>query len=338
MSGGVDSSVCAALLKDRGLEVIGITMQIGYGIDRIEDAKVVAKKLKIPHYIVNLKDIFAKKVIANFCKEYGQGCTPNPCIRCNKFVKFGALLKEAKRLGADYIATGHYARIGFDKKKKKYILRKGIDARKDQSYFLYTLSQEQLKHTLMPLGELTKDRVRWIARKKGLPAAERPESQEICFIPGNDYGAFLKKQIPRIARPGPIVNKERKVIGRHQGIIFYTVGQRKGMGIAARHPLYVISIDKKRNTIVAGKKEDACSSELIAGNLSFISGKKPKIPFRAKVKIRYLHPATLTRVLPEGKNKVRVKFDRSQLAITPGQAAVFYKGDIVVGGGRILKG
>ena len=187
----------------------------------------------------------------------------------------------------------------------------------------------------MPLGKLTKAKVRAIARKKGLPVANKPESQEICFVPGNDYGAFLKKQIPQIAKPGPIVNKESKVIGKHQGIIFYTVGQRKGMGIAARHPLYVISIDKKSNTVVAGKKEDAYSKELIVDSLSFISNKAPKMPFRAKVKIRYLHPAASARILPEGKNKVRVKFNRPQWAVTPGQAAVFYQGNTVLGGATI---
>ncbi len=344
MSGGVDSSVCAVLLQSKGFEVVGVTMQIAEGragagsccgLEAAEDAGRVAYKLGIPHYVLNFRNIFKEKVIADFCQEYKQGRTPNPCIRCNQYIKFEHLLKKARQLNADYIATGHYARIDFDKKKKRYLLKKGIDPHKDQSYVLYTMSQDQLRHTLMPLGKLTKSKVRAIARKKGLPVAERPESQEICFVPGNDYGAFLKKQIPRIASPGPIVNREGEVIGEHQGIIFYTVGQRKGMGIAARQPLYVISIDKKSNTVVAGKKEDAYSKELIADSLSFISKKKPKMPFRAKVKIRYLHPAASAKILPEGKDRVRVKFDQPQWAVTPGQAAVFYQGHTVLGGATI---
>lgn len=344
MSGGVDSSVCAILLKAEGFEVIGITMQIWAqskgtnsccGVEAIDDARRVAHQLNIAHYVVNFRDIFQKKVITDFCQEYKSGRTPNPCIRCNQYIKFGYLLQRARQLDAFYIATGHYAKIEFNPKQKKYLLKKGQDQKKDQSYVLYLMNQQQLSRTLLPLGKLTKVKVREIARKNGLSVAEKPESQEICFVPDNDYGAFLKQQMPRIAKPGPIINKEGEVIGKHKGIIFYTVGQRKGMGIAAKQPLYVVSIDKKSNTIVAGKKEQVYSSELIANDLNFIADKAPKLPFRAKVKIRYLHPAATAVIRLEGKDKVRVKFNQPQWAITPGQAVVFYDRDTVIGGGTI---
>ena len=344
MSGGVDSSTAAALLKDKGFEVIGITMQIWQrpqdnsgccGIGSIEDARKVAYRLGIPHYVLNFRDIFKKKVVADFCQEYKEGKTPNPCIRCNQFIKFDHLLKKAKQLGAEYVATGHYARIVFDKRKKRYLLKKGIDPRKDQSYVLYTMTQKQLKYTLMPLGSLTKEKVRKIARKKDLAVADKPESQEICFIPDNNYGRFLKERFPGSAKPGPIINKEGKILGKHKGIIFYTIGQRKGIGIAARRPLYVISIDKKKNTIVVGEKEDGYMDKLIADDLNFIYMDKLRSPIKAKVKVRYLHPAASATLSLQGEAKARVKFSRPQWAVTPGQAAVFYKGDIVIGGGTI---
>lgn len=346
MSGGVDSSVTAALLKDKGFEVIGITMQIWErskdwggccGIGSIEDAKRVAYKLEIPHYVLNFSDIFKEKVIANFCEEYKEGRTPNPCIRCNKYIKFGTLLKKAKELSADYIATGHYARIELDNQRKRYLLRKGIDSQKDQSYVLYVMNQKQLEQTLMPLGNFTKDQVRRIAREKDLPVADKQESQEICFIPDNHYGEFLKGCIPQRAhQPGPIVNKEGEIIGEHQGIIFYTIGQRKGIGIAEREPLYVTSIDKENNTIVVGKKEDVYRDELLADNVNFIYMDKLKAPIKVEAKIRYLHPAAEASIFPQDKDKVKVKFNQPQWAITPGQTAVFYNRDTVIGGGTIL--
>lgn len=344
MSGGVDSSVSAALLKDQGFEVIGITMQIWprtqnsgscCGAEGIADAGKAAYKLGIPHYALNFRDVFNKKVIADFCKEYRQGRTPNPCIRCNQYIKFDTLLNAARQLDADYIATGHYARIKFSRKKKRFILKKGKDLSKDQSYVLYTMTQKQLKNARMPLGELTKTEVRAIARRKNLPMADKPESQEICFIPDNDYGRFLKKRSPESAKPGPILDKDAKVIGRHRGIIYYTIGQRKGIGIADKHPLYVARIDKKNNTIVVGAKADVYSKGLIADNLNFIYMDNLKKPLKVKAKVRYLHPPAEATVLPRNKNKVEIRFDEAQWAITPGQAAVFYKGDIVVGGGTI---
>jgi tRNA-uridine 2-sulfurtransferase len=348
MSGGVDSSVTAALLKDKGFEVIGLTMQLMErsldwggccGLSNIEDAKRVAHSLKIPHYVLNFRDIFQKKVIADFCREYQRGRTPNPCIRCNKYIKFDRLLDKAKQLEADYLATGHYARIEFDNRTKKYILRKGIDARKDQSYVLYAMKQKQLKNTLMPLGGMTKQEVRKIARDKKLPVADKAESQEICFIPDNDYGNFISRYSRKKIQPGPIINKNGQVIGKHKGVIFYTIGQRKGLRIAAKNPLYVVAIDPKSNIIMAGEKEDVYKDELIAEKINFINSSKLKMPKRLQVKIRYLHQAAWAMVSPLDDNKVKVKFDHPQWAVTPGQAAVFYlpsnKGDKVVGGGTI---
>ncbi|MEA3485473.1 MAG: tRNA 2-thiouridine(34) synthase MnmA, partial [Candidatus Aerophobetes bacterium] len=246
MSGGIDSSVCAALLKEKGYEVIGITMQIWTkvedksqvdrccGVNTIDSAKRAADELKIPHYMLNFRDIFEKYVIANFCDEYTRGRTPNPCIRCNQYIKFGALLKKAKQLGADYLATGHYAKIAYNKEKGEYLLKKGTDPEKDQSYFLYTMTQSQLKNILMPLGNYTKSEVRKVARDLNLPVADRPESQEICFIPDNDYSKFLKKYIQEAARPGPILNARGERVGEHRGILFYTIGQRRGLGISVK--------------------------------------------------------------------------------------------------------
>jgi len=346
MSGGVDSSVTAALLKEEGYEVVGITMQIWpkggverfggcCGLEAIEDAKRVANRLGIPHYILDLREDFQKKVIANFCEEYQKGRTPNPCIRCNQYIKFDALLKKAKNVGADYIATGHYARIEYDEGEKKYLLKRGIDRKKDQSYVLYTMSRQQLKHTLMPLGNYTKEKVKQIARKLDLPVASRPESQEICFVPDDDYPNFLQKYLPEAAKPGPIVNKEGEVVGRHQGIIFYTIGQRRGIGIAAKEPLYVIAIDQESNSVIVGRREDGYSDELIAKDTNFIGTENANGRIRAEVKIRYSHKPAWATIIPLRKGKVKVKFDRPQWAITPGQAVVFYDGDTVLGGGTI---
>ena len=289
----------------------------------------------IPHYVLNFRDQFREKVISNFCEEYKQGRTPNPCIRCNRYIKFDALLKKAEELDADYIATGHYARIEYDNQSKRYLLKRGVDSKKDQSYVLYVMTQEQLKRTLMPMGNFTKDQVKQIAKEKDLPIVNKPESQEICFIPDNDYGKFLEERIPEVTKPGPIRNKEGKVIGKHQGIIFYTVGQRKRIGITRKYPLYVIAIDKKNNTVVVGKREDVYSDELIADNTNSIAIREPKEPIRVTAKIRYRHQASPATVIPLNGDRVQLKFDQPQWAITPGQAVVFYDGDIVIGGGTI---
>ncbi len=333
MSGGVDSSVTAALLKDKDFEVIGITMQMlecSYdwggccGIEAIEDARRVANKLGIPHFVLNLKGIFKEKVIDNFCGEYKKGRTPNPCIRCNQYIKFDTLFKKAKELNTDFIATGHYARVEYDKPRKRFLLKKGIDSQKDQSYVLYIMTQEQLRLTLMPLGELTKNEVRQIAQELDLPVANKLESQEICFVPDSNYGEFLKGYIPESIAPGSIIDKEDNVIGRHQGIIFYTVGQRKGLNIANRDPLYVIKVNKKNNTIVAGYKKDVYSNELIATDMNYMSKEELKEPIKVEVKIRYRHSPSLATAVPLGKGKVCVKFNQPQWAVTPGQSVVFY--------------
>ena len=352
MSGGVDSSVAAAILTQDGYQVIGVTMQIWpsdeqasevdrfggcCGFSAIEDAKLVASKLGIRHYVMNLRDVFNQKVIADFCQEYSLGRTPNPCIKCNRYVKFDALLEKAKGLGADLVVTGHHARIEWDKAKRRYLLKKGSDRGKDQSYVLYPLTQEQLRHTLLPIGHFTKQRVREIARELGLPVAAKPESQEICFIPDDDYPRFLKQFIPQAAKPGPILNEQGSTLGEHRGILFYTIGQRKGLGISAREPLYVIAIDQERNAIVVGSKQAAYGNELIASGLNWITTARLEQPTTVKAKIRYRHQEAEASITPLEENKVYVKFKQPQMAITPGQAIVFYHGDTVVGGGTIEK-
>ncbi len=348
MSGGVDSSVAAAILKEEGYQVIGATMQIwpsdrqAGGADKfggccgtgaVEDAKRVAYELGIPHYVMNFRDIFAQRVITEFCHEYSLGRTPNPCISCNRYIKFDALLERAKGLGADFVATGHHARV--DENNGRYLLRKGVDRRKDQSYVLYRLTQEQLSHSLLPIGNFTKERVREIAKELGLPVSAKPESQEICFIPDNDYPRFLKEHIPEAAKPGPILDKEGTILGEHRGILFYTIGQRKRLGMSARERLYVTAIDPERNAITVGSKQEAYNSELIASRLNWIAISKLRQSLPIRAKIRYLHQEAEAVVTPVDGDQVHVKFNKPQLAITPGQAIVFYDGDTVVGGGVI---
>jgi len=350
MSGGVDSSVAAAILKEEGYQVIGVTMQIwpldkqAYDVDRfggccglgaIEDAKRVAYKLCIPHYVMNFRDTFAQKVIADFCQEYSLGRTPNPCIKCNQYIKFGALLERAKGLGADFVATGHHARIEKDEASGRYLLEKGTDRRKDQSYVLYILTQKQLEHTLLPIGNFSKARVREIAKELELPVAAKPESQEICFIPDGDYPKFLKEYVSQSIRPGPIVDRQGNTLGEHRGILFYTIGQRRGLGISAEVPLYVTAIVSERNAIVVGGKEEVYGTELIASGLNWISLAKLKQPITARAKIRYLHKEAEAVIVPVDEDKVRVRFTEPQMAITPGQAIVFYDGNTVIGGGTI---
>ncbi|MCP2520897.1 tRNA 2-thiouridine(34) synthase MnmA [SCandidatus Aminicenantes bacterium Aminicenantia_JdfR_composite] len=350
MSGGVDSSVTAALLKERGYDVIGITYNLWPSEDsnfrkrRFEtccgfrarmDANQVAIKLNIPHYVADYREIFRKMVIEYFCNEYFEGKTPNPCIRCNQYIKFGYLFEHAKKLNADFIATGHYARIVYDKERKRYLLKKGIDPKKDQSYFLYVMTQEHLSKTLMPLGEFTKRKVREIARNLGLPVAWKAESQEICFVPDGNYPQFLEKIRPNAIKPGPIINKKGEILGQHKGIIYYTIGQRKGLGIYSEKPLYVISIDKKSNTIVVGEEKDVYRHEFVVEQINWILEEKKNKPFKAKVKIRYLHPEAEAEITPMNHDTAYVRFLNPQRAITPGQSAVFYEGDIVIGGGII---
>ena len=348
MSGGVDSSVAAMLLKREGYEVIGVTMlvqpvdesqeekasfNVCCGINDITDAQRAAHQLDIPHYVMNFQDIFSRKVIADFCREYSRGRTPNPCIRCNQYIKFGALLDRARELEADFVATGHYARI--EEANGQYLLRRGRDVTKDQSYALYTLTREQLRYTLMPLGNLTKENVRRIAHEARLVIAEKPESQEICFVPDNDYPRFLMESIAGVVEPGLIINREGAVLGEHRGIIYYTVGQRHGLGIAAREPLYVIAIDADRNAVVVGPRSETFGAELVAIEVNWITIEKPEQPIVVRAQIRYRHQAAKATVIPLRDTESRVIFEEPQMAITPGQAVVFYDGDVVLGGGTI---
>jgi len=361
MSGGVDSSVAAALLKEQGHDVIGVTMGLSCSskssdrgccsFSAAADAKKVADSLGFPHYTLNFKDEFRHYVIDNFIEEYKNGRTPNPCIRCNQFIKFDLLMKKAKELGADYVATGHYARrrreilnpkseILNNHQNSNYKLLKGKDSKKDQSYVLYTMNQEALAHTLFPLGDLTKQEVRKIARELELPVAEKEESQEICFVEEDDYGRFIREAIPKTVKPGDIVDKAGKVVGRHEGIAFYTIGQRKGVGAHQGNPKYVVAIDRGNNQIVIGDQEDLLAKELLAEQVSFISEKLPTGHLEVAAKIRYnAAEAKAVVYLEHGakntEHRARVVFEKPQKAITPGQSAVFYKGDEVVGGGII---
>jgi tRNA-specific 2-thiouridylase len=350
MSGGVDSSTAAALLVEDGYEVIGITMHIWPRLqeaeeaDRyrgccslaaVEDARRVANKLSISHYVLNFKQVFAEKVIADFCDEYRKGRTPNPCIRCNQYVKFEALLRKARSLEADFIATGHYARIDYDEKRARYVLKKGIDPTKDQSYALYTMTQTQLAHTLFPLGAYTKSKTRELARKFGLLVSEKAESQEICFIPDDDYARYLRQYVPEAVKPGPIVDRSGNVLGHHQGILFYTVGQRKGLRIAAQRPSYVTAIDEPSNTIIVGKEEELYSRGLVASELNWIAIEGVSEPVAAAAKIRYKSTESEAEIRPLDSYRVEVLFKEKQRAITPGQAVVFYRKDLILGGGTI---
>jgi tRNA-specific 2-thiouridylase len=328
MSGGVDSSVAAALLKEQGYDVIGVTMKLfslpkDYcrsenlrsccGWKATEDAHRVAISLGISHYVVDFRDKFEKSVITDFCGEYSKGSTPNPCIRCNQYIKF------------DFTRSG------------RYLLKKGKDKKKDQSYFLYPLTQEQLSRILMPIGNFTKEKVREKAQKLGLSVAQRHESQEICFIPDNDYVRFLRQRIPEAFRSGPIVDLENQVLGQHEGIAHFTIGQRKGMGIAASQPLYVISMQSDKNTIVVGPTDKLYEKTLLASQVNLISKAKITKPLELKAKIRYKHREAKVFLTPQDTDQVLVEFEKPQRAITPGQSVVFYDKDVVVGGGIIDK-
>jgi len=349
MSGGVDSSTAVWFLKEKGYEVIGATMCIGVrdkaeegparccGLSDIEDARRVALQLEIPFHVFHVREEFEKEVIQYFCEEYVKGRTPNPCILCNEKVKFGSFLKMALDLGADFIATGHYARLDFDEGIGRYLLKKGLDRRKDQSYVLFSLTQDQFRHTLFPLGELRKEEVRKKAQQLGLRVHDKPESQEVCFIQETSYHPFLSERLKEPIEPGFIVDKDGKVLGRHKGIPFYTIGQRRGLRLAKGKPLYVIGIDKKKNAIVVGGEEEVYGDTFIVDSINWIVPQKTVPPHNAQVKIRYNHPGSEANVSPRGEHEAEVRFKFSQKAITPGQAAVFYEGETVLGGGWIKK-
>lgn len=340
MSGGVDSSVTAALLQQQGHEIIGITMRLfeprssGVG-SAVHDAAVVAGHLGIPHHVADFETDFSQLIIDDFIDEYRCGHTPNPCVRCNRYIKFGRLLEKALELGADLMATGHYVRKTADPDGTCH-LRTARNIRKDQSYFLYTLTQQQLQRILFPLGEVeSKDEVRRLAREFGLPVAEKSDSQEICFIPNDDYVAFLEGSGALVGVPGDIVHVSGKTVGRHQGAHRYTIGQRKGLGIAWSEPLYVTAIDAERNLVVVGEQPNVFAEGLEAEDVSWIIAPQAE-EFACRCKIRYRHQPVACQVRLTAGGGCQVRFDEPQKAVTPGQALVFYHGDEVLGGGRIV--
>lgn len=375
MSGGVDSSTVAAILKQEGYDIVGMAMQlwnqrrINVGpdgeplpsrccsLDDLYDARTVAAHLGFPFYVVNFEDDFEKNVVQPFVESYLSGNTPSPCVACNSHLKFARLVQLAEAAGADKVATGHYARVEYAAERGRYLLRKGVDARKDQSYFLFELTQDQLARALFPLGGMTKPEVRAIAHKYSLPVAEKGESQEICFVPDGDYARFIENYLREsesqtMAAPvqklyslsvrkrqqpgeGDIVLRDGRVIGRHNGIHNYTIGQRRGLGVAWPEPLYVVAIDVEHNRVVAGGKDELPGSSFVASRTNWIAIDTPRAPFTTTARIRYRHQEAPARVIPLDDGRVRVTFDEPQRAITPGQAVVFYDGDIVVGGGWI---
>ncbi|MBA2132286.1 tRNA 2-thiouridine(34) synthase MnmA [Capillibacterium thermochitinicola] len=350
MSGGVDSSVTAHLLQEAGYEVIGVTMQIWpedapqeesggcCGLTAVDDARRVCQQLGIPHYTLNFRQEFQKHVIDYFIREYQQGRTPNPCIACNRFVKWESLLTKALQLGADYIATGHYARIVYDQKTRRYLLKKAATSKKDQTYALYNLTQKQMARTLMPLGDYTKEEVRQIAAALGLRVAKKPDSQEICFIPDHDYGRFIEEHAPSTSGPGHFVDRQGRILGQHKGIIHYTVGQRKGLGLAVGKPLYVLEIRPETNEVVVGTAEEVYQQTVYANQLNFIPFDRLTAKQAVTAKIRYNHDAAPATVMMVDDTTLRCDFATPQRAITPGQALVLYDGELVIGGGVIVKG
>ncbi|HLI25937.1 MAG TPA: tRNA 2-thiouridine(34) synthase MnmA [Chloroflexota bacterium] len=353
MSGGVDSSVAAALLVEAGYEVIGVTLNVWpehdptqalveradacCALGAVEDARRVAAQLGIPYYVLNFREVFRRTVMANFAAEYARGRTPNPCVRCNQFVKFDALLARAAALDADYVATGHYARIDRDPASGRWRLRKAVDRHKDQSYVLYVLSQERLARTLFPLGERAKAEVRALAARLGLVTATKPESQEICFVPANDYRAYLARVAPETRRSGPIVDLAGRVLGQHEGIAYYTIGQRRGLGLAVGEPLYVVDILAEENTLVVGPREALFAEGCLVEDVNWVALPPLAEPLAAAARIRYRAEEVACLLAPAGADQLVVRFAAPQRAVTPGQAIVFYADDVVLAGGTIAR-
>lgn len=352
MSGGIDSSVAALLLKEQGYDVSGVTLKLydneDLGIDDntrtccsvldIEDAAHVARKLGFRHHVFNFGLLFKEKVMDEFAMAYERGETPNPCIDCNRYIKFSKLLERALLLENDYIATGHYARIEYDESAGRYLLKKAKDTSKDQTYALYALSQKELSRTLFPLGNMLKNEVRELAAKSGLINADKPDSQDICFVKDGDYGGFLTNTMGVKSKSGDFVSKEGAVIGRHKGIIHYTIGQRRGLNLSMGHRVFVTDIDGEKNRVVIGSNEDLFSNYLEAKDVNFISIEALKGPMKVSAKIRYSQNETPALIKPLKNGNISVEFEKPQRAITKGQAVVFYDGDTVVGGGTITSG
>lgn len=351
MSGGVDSSVAAWLLKEQGYEVIGVTMQIWQdedtiqveenggccGLSAVEDARRVAVKLGIPHYVMNFKKVFKEKVIDYFMDEYLHGRTPNPCIACNRYVKWESLLKRSVEIGADYIATGHYAQVE-QLPNGRYAVKRSVTAAKDQTYALYNLTQEQLSRTLMPVGAYTKDQIRGFAEELGLLVAHKPDSQEICFVPDKDYAGFIETHAHVKIPEGNFVWTDGTVIGKHRGITHYTVGQRRRLGLSMGRPVTVLEIRPGTNEVVIGEMDDVFFRTLCADGLNWMSVKQPAGEMRFMAKIRYGHEGSMCTMRMAGPDETECIFDEPVRAVTPGQAVVFYDGDYVAGGGTIRKG
>jgi tRNA-specific 2-thiouridylase len=344
MSGGVDSSVAAALLKEQGYDVVGMMLRLWSEPgkedsnrcctpDSMGQARRVAAKLDIPFYVVDAKDVFHNTVVQYFLDGYARGETPNPCLICNRQIRWTFLLDHALALEAEFMATGHYVRI--QKGESSYQLLRAVDRNKDQSYVLHVLNQDKLKHALFPVGDYPKPEIRAIAEKYGLSTASRKDSQDLCFLAGEDYRNFLQRNAAQMLRPGQIVTREGKALGEHNGLANYTIGQRKGLGVASPIPLYVLGKDAVTNTLVVGTQEELGSRELMARDLNWVSGEVPAEPFCAEVKIRYTAKESPALVTPLSGGQVKVQFDAPQRDITAGQAAVFYQEDLMIGGGLI---
>lgn len=349
MSGGVDSSVAAFLLKEQGYDVIGVTMQIWHekepfqteenggccGLSAVEDARKVAQILDIPYYVLNFRKVFQRHVVDYFISEYLSGRTPNPCIACNRYVKWEALLDRSLALGADYVATGHYARVE-KLENGRMTIRNSVAAKKDQTYALYSLTQFQLAHTLMPVGDYTKEEIREIARRNHLPIAEKPDSQDICFVPDGDYAGFITNAVPdKVPGEGSFVSEEGRILGTHKGILHYTIGQRKGLGLAMGHPVFVSEIRPDTNEVVISDS-DVFRTELDCCQINFMGMEELKEPRRLWAKVRYAHKGEWCIAYQSKENEIHVSFEQPVRAVTPGQAVVFYDGEYVMGGGTIL--
>ncbi|MBD5533008.1 MAG: tRNA 2-thiouridine(34) synthase MnmA [Lachnospiraceae bacterium] len=350
MSGGVDSGVAAYLIKEQGYDCMGITMKLFHNedigvskehsccsLDDVEDARSVAYALDIPYHVFNFSERFQEDVIDRFIAAYENGMTPNPCIDCNRYLKFDKLYHRAEEIGYDYVVTGHYARIEWDAISGRYLLKKAVDGGKDQSYVLYSMTQEQLAHTLFPLGGMKKEKVREIARAKGFVNAQKHDSQDICFVQEGHYFDFMEQYTGKSYPEGDFIDQEGNVIGRHRGIIRYTVGQRRGLGISGPEPMYVCAVDPSANTVTLGKKQELFSTSLTAGNVNLISVPRIEGAVRLKAKVRYRQAEQPATVMQTGEGTLNVAFDEPQRAITKGQSVVLYDGDIVVGGGVIQR-